>query len=156
LADRNPWLRLGDRRGLYRRDGEALIGVAECGTGETHRAVQRFRRMSFRDSKGGDPMGKLLLAAAASLAALALPAAPAEAQRHGGWSRHWDGGRHMGWRHMGWHQMGWRDGWRWRDRRWHRPARVRVHVWAAPAWGWARSAPCRRLWWDGWGWRCSW
>jgi hypothetical protein len=88
-------------------------------------------------------MRKLLVAAAASLAALALPAAPAQAN-------HRDGvrvglfvgsGPDWGWNRPRWRGRHWRGDWRWHAP----PRRWRGH-------GWARS--CRGWWWDGWTWRC--
>jgi hypothetical protein len=98
-------------------------------------------------------MRKLLIAAA-TLAALAIPAsAPAEASHRDGWgvSATVHFGSHDRWRddrrwrgHSRW-RGGWRDDdWRWRGRGWRgHPGR---HL------GWRNS--CRRWWFDGWGWRC--
>jgi hypothetical protein len=99
-------------------------------------------------------MRKLLLAAAASLAAIALPAAPASADHrdgvrvgvHVGVGSHW-GALGPRWGHPRWRGH-WRDDWRRHrfgppPRRWHRR-----HF------GWSR--PCHRWWWDGFTWRCRW
>ena len=103
-------------------------------------------------------MRKLLLAASASLAALALPAAPAQADPRDGvrvgvsfgighpWARDW---RHPRWRGHWRDRWRWRDDWRWRGR-WHRP----VRIWRSPGWAWGPR--CRAWWWDGWTWRCRW
>jgi hypothetical protein len=104
-------------------------------------------------------MRKLLIAAAASLAAFALPAAPAEAGHRGGGrvvvhvgaGSQWGG--HLGgqWRQPRWGGH-WRAGPRWRGH-WRPAARWRGH-WRRPARVWAR--PCASMWWDGWAWRCRW
>ena len=94
-------------------------------------------------------MRKLLIAAAASLAAIAIPAAPAQADHRDGARVRVFVGSGPAW---GWHRPGWRshgrDRWRWRS--WHRPPRGRW--WRGS--GWSRS--CHRWWWDGWTWRCRW
>ena len=114
-------------------------------------------------------MVKLLLGAAAVLAASAVPAAPAGAQHprietavnlHVTHDGHW---RHGDWRgdDMRWRGDRWRDhrrwrgdprGRRWRDDRWHWPSPR--HWRGPPPLVWRN--PCRSYWWDGWSWRCRW
>ena len=109
-------------------------------------------------------MRKLLLGAAAALAALAVPAAsPAEASHRDGWSSgadvravvHFAGHRDR------WDRRHWRGRhWRWRDDwRWHHPRpwgwRSHPGISFGFGWGWGRPA-CRSWWWDGWAWRCRW
>jgi hypothetical protein len=113
-------------------------------------------------------MRKLLLGAAAALAAFAVPtASPVEAQSS---VRVSDMGAtvHLA-NHRDWRDDRWRGDRRWRndDRRWRhddrrwRDRRWRHHGWrwrAPPPhhWGWSWSRPCRGYWWDGWSWRCRW
>ena len=114
-------------------------------------------------------MVKLLLGAAAALAAFAVPAAPAGAQhprietavnlhlaRQGDWRgdhRRWRGDRWSDHRRWRGDRRGhdWRDR-RWRDDRWHRPPPR--HWRGHPGLVWRN--PCRSFWWDGWSWRCRW
>ena len=121
-------------------------------------------------------MRKLLLGAAAALAAILTPTAPAEARPrpHGqtavtfhsagqqwrGGAPRWRGdtirwrGDAMRWRG---HDMRWRgDHRRWRGH----SGRFRTHP--GFVWGFGFGPrprlhrPCRALWWDGWAWRCRW
>ena len=123
-------------------------------------------------------MRRLLLGAAAALAAIATSAAPAEARPrlhaetaatfHSA-GQQWRDGRPHQWRgdRMRWrgHDMRWRDDhrrWRGGNRHWRGHSGRWVRHDPGFFWGFGfgprprMHRPCRALWWDGWAWRCRW